>query len=420
MKKTLIAVAALSAMAASAMAANVTVYGVIDTGFHFMHSSPKWSVNVPNVKPNKPNKSTNKFDMATGQNSGSRLGFKGVEELGNGMKVGFILENGFKSDTGADNDARLAFRREANLYVMTDFGTLSLARVGALTSTAGSYNLAKYTPFGGGWADSTLKQADFMLGDRARMDNTVTYVSPSFAGVKAYAQYSFQRGGKETAGNERQNDRYAGFGLTFDQGDFSTALVVDSVLYNYAATNKKDSIGVTWGASYNFGVAKVFAQAQYGKHENAFGFKNSDVLGALKAYSKDLGILGEDNVVQSIKVTNDEGVKGYGLSLGMTAPVAGGTFMAQVNYLDTKSVGDIFGEGYDEDGSAVPGATAKATGKAKNWGAAVAYSYSLSKRTTAYTYASFTQLKKTWSYEAAEAENKTKNTEVGIGLIHKF
>ena len=420
MKKTLIAVAALSAMAASAMAANVTVYGVIDTGFHFMHSSPKWSVNVPNVKPNKPNKSTNKFDMATGQNSGSRLGFKGVEELGNGMKVGFILENGFKSDTGADDDASLAFRREANLYVMTDFGTLSLARVGALTSTAGSYNLAKYTPFGGGWADSTLKQADFMLGDRARMDNTVTYVSPSFAGVKAYAQYSFQRGGKETAGNERQNDRYAGFGLTFDQGDFSTALVVDSVLYNYAATNKKDSIGVTWGASYNFGVAKVFAQAQYGKHENAFGFKNSDVLGALKAYSKDLGILGEDNVVQSIKVTNDEGVKGYGLSLGMTAPVAGGTFMAQVNYLDTKSVGDIFGEGYDEDGSAVPGATAKATGKAKNWGAAVAYSYSLSKRTTAYTYASFTQLKKTWSYEAAEAENKTKNTEVGIGLIHKF
>jgi predicted porin len=418
MKKTLIAVAALSAMAASAMAANVTVYGVIDTGFHFQHSSPKWSTNRPGVKTDKATQSTNKFDMATGQNSGSRLGFKGVEELGNGMKVGFILENGFKSDTGADDDASLAFRREANLYVMTDFGTLSLARVGALTSTAGSYNLAKYTPFGGGWADSTLKQADFMLGDRARMDNTVTYVSPSFAGVKAYAQYSFQRGGKETAGNERQNDRYAGFGLTFDQGDFSTALVVDSVLYNYKATNRKDSLGVTWGASYNFGVAKVFAQAQYGKHENAFGFKNSDVLGAFGAYSKALELEDKLGKGYSLKVTDDEGVKGYGLSLGMTAPVAGGTFMAQVNYLDTKSVGDIFGKGYDKGGTAVD--TAKATGKAKNWGAAVAYSYSLSKRTTAYTYASYTQLKKTWSYKAAEAENKTKNTEVGIGLIHKF
>ena len=419
MKKTLIAVAALSAMAASAMAANVTVYGVIDTGFHFQHSSPKWSTNLPGVKTDKATQSTNKFDMATGQNSGSRLGFKGVEELGNGVKVGFVLENGFKSDTGADDDASLAFRREANLYVMTDFGTLSMARVGSLTSTAGSYNLAKYTPFGGGWGDSTLKQADFMLGDRARMDNTVTYVSPSFAGVKAYAQYSFQRGGKETAGNERQNDRYAGFGLTFDQGNFSTALVVDSVLYNYKATNRKDSLGVTWGASYNFGVAKVFAQAQYGKHENAFGFKNSDVLGAFGAYSKALKLENTFGKGYSLKVTDDEGVKGYGLSLGMTAPVAGGTLLAQVNYLDTKSVGNITGAGYKKDAKD-PTVKAEASGKAKNWGAAVAYTYPLSKRTTAYTYASYTQLKKTWSSQAAEAENKTKNTEVGIGLVHKF
>ena len=418
MKKTLIAVAALSAMATSAMAANVTVYGVIDTGFHFQHSSPKWSTNLPGVKTDKATQSVNKFDMATGQNSGSRLGFKGVEELGNGVKVGFVLENGFKSDTGASDDASLAFRREANLYVTTDFGTLSLGRVGALTSGAGSYNLLKYAAFSTGWGDSTLKQADFMLGDRARMDNTVTYVTPSFAGVNAYVQYSFQRGGKETAGNERQNDRYAGFGLTFNQGDFSTALVVDSVLYNYKATNKKDSLGVTWGASYNFGVAKVFAQAQYGKHENAFGFKSSDVLGAFKAYSEALKIFGK-NDIQSIKVTSDEGVKGYGLSLGMTAPVAGGTFLAQVNYLDTKSDGDIEGFGYDKNGKKV-GDAAKADGKAKNWGAAVAYTYPLSKRTTAYTYASYTQLKKTWSYKAVEAENKTKNTEVGIGLVHKF
>ena len=205
MKKTLIAVAALSAMAASAMAANVTVYGLIDTGFNYQYKK------VGDVK------GVNSFTMATGQNSGSRLGFKGVEELGNGMKVGFVLENGFKSDTGADDDPSLAFRREANLYVTTDFGTLSLARVGSLTSTAGSYNLAKYAPFGGGWGDATAKQADFMLGDRARMDNTVTYVSPSFAGVKAYAQYSFQQTGKEAAGNERQNNRYAGIGLSYEQ-----------------------------------------------------------------------------------------------------------------------------------------------------------------------------------------------------------
>ena len=414
MKKTLIAVAALSAMAASAMAANVTIYGVIDTGFHFQHSSNSWSAS--GVSPDKATPSTNKFDMATGQNSASRFGLKGDEDLGNGMKVGFILENGFKSDTGADDDSNLAFRREANLYVTTNFGTLSLARVGALSSMTGSYNLAKYAAFGSGWGDSTAKQSNFWLNNRARMDNTVTYVSPSFAGIKAYAQYSFQRNGKETEGNERKNDRYAGFGLSYDQGAFSTALVVDSVLYNYSSTNRKDSLGVTWGASYDFGAFKLFGQAQYGKHENDFGFKNSSVLDAFTAYSTALELKDTDKLA----VTKDEGVKGYGLSLGVTAPVAGGTLLAQVNYLDTESNGNIEGTTSTQKDT-----TYYATGEAKNWGISAAYTYSLSKRTTAYTYASYTELKKTWTYKKAKnenysADNKQKVTEVGVGIVHKF
>ena len=401
MKKTLIAVAALSAMAASAMAANVTVYGLIDTGFNYQYKK------VGDAK------GVNSFTMATGQNSGSRLGFKGVEELGNGMKVGFVLENGFKSDTGADDDASLAFRREANLYVTTDFGTLSLARVGSLTSTAGSYNLAKYAPFGGGWGDATAKQADFMLGDRARMDNTVTYVSPSFAGVKAYAQYSFQQTGKEAAGNERQNNRYAGIGLSYDLGAFSTALVVDSVLNKTAKTsNQKDSLGVTWGASYDFGVAKLFAQAQYGTHENALGFKTSHWDKGTKART---GTAYENDY---LKVLSHEGLKGYGISLGMTAPVAGGTVYAQANYLDSKTNSDVVYE------AATAGEPMAESGKGKletkNWGAAVGYAYPFSKRTSVYTFASYSQLKFTGTEGIYSKSEKTKKTEVAVGLIHKF
>ena len=62
MKKTLIAVAALSAMAASAMAANVTVSGVVDLGFAFQ-----------NVK--KGGDTMRTFKMNSGQNSGSRVMF---------------------------------------------------------------------------------------------------------------------------------------------------------------------------------------------------------------------------------------------------------------------------------------------------------------------------------------------------------
>ena len=396
MKKTLIAVAALSAMAASAMAANVMVYGLIDIGFNYQHNKVDGE------------KAVSSFTMATGQNSGSRYGFKGTEELGNGTTVGFLLEGGFESDTGILDETNNVFRREANLYVTTDFGTLSLARVGALTSGTGSYNLLKYAAFGSGWGDSTAKQADFMLGDRARMDNTITYVTPSFSGVKAYIQYSFQRTGKEAVGNERQNNRYAGFGLSFNQGAFSTALVVDSVLNNSKATNKDDSLGVTWGASYDFGVAKLFAQAQYGKHENALGFKTSDL---------DTG--DKDKLNEGyFKVLSNDGIKGYAASLGVTAPVAGGTILAQVNYLDSKTESDVDFE------SAVKGVgklnKGQGSAKTKNYGIAVGYTYPFSKRTSVYSYASYSHMKATLTVANVDSDVKAKVTEVGVGLIHKF
>ena len=47
-------------------------------------------------------KDVDSFTMDSGNASGSRFGFKGTEDLGNGLTVGFILENGFDADTGKD------------------------------------------------------------------------------------------------------------------------------------------------------------------------------------------------------------------------------------------------------------------------------------------------------------------------------
>ena len=407
MKKTLIAVAALSAMAASAMAANVTVYGVVDTGLHYQYQKHK------ELRPGEPTESTSSkmFNMASGQNSGSRVGFQGVEDLGNGAKVGFVLEKGFTSDDGRLGNGGRLFGREANLYVTTDFGTLSFGRVGALTSGAGSYNLMKYTAFSSGWGSTTGAKSAFWLGDRDRMDNTITYVTPSFAGLKAYAQYSFERNGQEAVGNERQNDRYAAFGLTFNQGAFSTALIVDSVLYNYGATNPKDSLGVTLGASYDFSVVKVFAQAQYGKHENAIGLRTSNWNEGTRPAE------GSVATGDYYEVVSDEGFKGYGITLGLTAPVAGGKVFAQANYLDSKTCEDLSADGVGEGDRTIERETFGL--KVKNWGAAVGYEYPFSKRTKVYTYASYNQLKITDRTNSAN-EDKDKQTEVGFGLVHTF
>ena len=90
-KKSLVAVAVLGAVAFSAQAADVQLYGRIDTG-----------VRYTNIDADVANQDdVSKFEMSSGNSTGNRFGLKATEDLGNGMKVGFVLENGFNSDDGA-------------------------------------------------------------------------------------------------------------------------------------------------------------------------------------------------------------------------------------------------------------------------------------------------------------------------------
>ena len=202
MKKTFVAVAVLGAFAGSAFAADVTLYGKIDAGLNYINTNAAHKADV------------NKFSMATGQSSGNRFGLKGTEDLGDGWKVGFILENGFDADTGAlktykKNDGSPAdtklFGREASINVSSDFGKLTMGRTGALSSGLTSTDIVGgYMAFGTGWSQ-TSEMGHFGLSDRTRMDNTVTYQTPRFAGVRVSAQYSFNFADKEAEGNERNN-----------------------------------------------------------------------------------------------------------------------------------------------------------------------------------------------------------------------
>lgn len=391
MKKTLAALAVLGAFAGTAAAADVTVYGVVDLGLNYLHSETTDSSDV------------NSFSMKTGQNSGSRFGLKGTEDLGNGMTAGFVLENGFKADDGTlDQNGRL-FGREAVVYVKGAFGTFAMGRTGALAAGTGSYNLLKYAPFSTGWSN-TATRGNFWIGDRDRMDNTVTYVTPTFAGFKVSAQYSFNRNGQEDSdhnGNERWNDRYAALGASYTFGEFNTALVVDTVLNSYDTTsgNTEDSLGVSWMADYNFGFVKPFVMAQYGKNENKMGV--------------DFATMAKD---YDVKFGSNEGFKGYTLGLGATAPVFGGTLYVQANYLDSETEKDVT----ITDGANITTDQLEA----KNYGFAVGYKYPLSKRTSVYGYGSYSQLelKDTERDPAGDDtyKDRTKQTEFGVGLVHTF
>lgn len=371
MKKTLIAVAALSAMAASAMAANVTVSGVVDLGFNFQ-----------NVKAGD---TTRTFQMKSGQNSGSRVMFKGAEDLGNNVEVGFQLESGFTADNGKLGAESNIFQRESRLYVKTAFGTVHAGRFGALDSGTGSVSIfggSDMAAFGTGWSD--VARTKPILKISSRYDNSIAYQSPTFAGVSLYVMHSLKESDQwkvkdgavnpEDKGNEGRpsSNRYNGIGLKYVNGAFNAAFVASQ--QNYASlgngVNPENGLVYSLGAGYDFGVCKVMAEGQYFD-------------------------MGKDNVPMSASKPQSGVEKGWGTVLSVTAPVAGGKLYASAGYKDAEDtkVSDI---------------------KQKVWNFGLGYTYNFSKRTMFYTAAGYEEVKD------EPADSKTKTTTVITGLVHKF
>ena len=371
MKKTLAAVAVLGAFAGTAMAADVTLYGVIDTGLNWTQTK---STNTTAQD------TTDKFSMATGQNSGARWGLRGTEDLGNGYKVGFNLESSFKSDDGT-MEKRL-FHREALLFVQSDFGELSMGRTGALDAGTGRYNLmgTGASALGTGW-DTVCKSNKILLGTGDRMDNTITYKTPTFAGVTVYAQASLQKDSSKADANHVEGssdaDRYYALGATYMNYGLDLALGVDMFDYGHAWADVDDGYTVTLGGSYDFEVVKAYLGAQYFK----------DIQGTKKGFG-----LAESFTKKTIGIQ----AKGYGITTGVDVPAFGGTF----------KVGALYGEAENVDNSDL---------KLKNYGANVGYVYPFSKRTSLYTAAGYLKTK----LDAAK-DSKTDAYQVTLGLSHKF
>ncbi len=366
MKKTFVAAAVLGAMASTAFAADVTLYGVVDLGLNYTQTKTTGS------------DTQNNFAMGSGQNSGSRFGLKGTEDLGNGYKVGFVLENGFKADTGAFEEGGRLFHREALLFVQSPFGELSMGRTGALDAGTGRYNMlgSGASAMGTGW--DQVGNSDFILkGTKSRMDNTVTYQSPSFAGVTVLAQASLKNDGTKadtdtatyTEGSS-DADRYYGLGVKFNAGALNAGIVgsvSDYSRYDVTAADEDNGYAVGGYVNYDFGMIKPMFAVQYW-----------------------------NGGVEATQGGDFKDTEGYGLVIGATAPVLGGSLKATVGWNDFEDAKNT-----DTDYN--------------NWMVGVGYEYSLSKRTLVYTAAGYKEAK-----TKAATTTKEKTTEVMVGLVHKF
>ena len=378
-KKSLAALAVLGAAAGYASAADVTLFGVVDTGLIYTHQSFDDSKEAD----------VNKFSMDSGVSSASRFGLKGTEELGNGLKVGFKLENGFQSDSGALKSEKRIFDREASVSVYSDFGTLSMGRMGGVGSGAGTYDLVLATAdaFDGG--DNNV----FGFATSDRYDNMVTYQTPKFAGLQATVQYSFNEDSVEETAREGSSavNRYSSAALTGDFGALQTVLAYEFQNYkSFGADEHDDGQIVYLGGNYDCGFAKTFVMGQY--------FKGIQGSGANALAS----------MVKGAKLTTfdtdfDKGVKGFGAHLGTIVPISNGDLTVGAYYVDGKGETSAAGE-EDLDFDYI--------------GLATKYEYRLSKRTSVYLAAGYYKATLDATTKAGEVEEKVG--EVFTGLTHAF
>jgi predicted porin len=249
MKKSLLALAVLGAFAGVASAqSTVTLFGVVD-------------VNARNVK-NGDNDALN--TMSTDGNASSRLGFRGVEDLGGGLSAGFWLEAGLAADTGnmggsngltaPTNGSANIFNRRSTVSLLGGWGELRLGR----DYTPSFWNTTIFDPFGTNGVGAFTNLSNNGLGTNAityvRANNSAGYFLPSnLGGLYGQVQVSAQEGGAVN-GNKQFSGRigYAAgpFNIAVSHGSTDTLQGAAEVKYKHSNV----------AGSWNFGFMNLMAQ----------------------------------------------------------------------------------------------------------------------------------------------------------------
>lgn len=353
MKKSLLGLAVLSSIAGAAAAqSNVTIYGVADAGFEY-------SKGVTTEEKT--------LRLQSGQQSGSRIGFRGTEDLGGGLSAIFTLESGFNIDDGSIGSK--LFSRQAYVGLNSGFGSVKLGR----QQTPLYYALLDVDPFSinlAGGAQRIFGAGLYGADPLFRADNAVTYTTPNFAGLSGTALYAFgEQAGDTTLG------RQVSLGLAYGNGpvnvrvvyhkgnDVSAASTIGAAFPGTAfggALAATDLRTTFVGATYDVGVVKAHL---------GFGDSRADVAG-------------------------DE-FKNRNYLVGLSAPVGTGTVLASWIRNDVRDI--------DE-------------GKTDQF--AIGYTHPLSKRTNLYTSFGYTKNDDAVALRAFEEGESSRV--FNVGLRHTF
>ena len=380
MKKTLIAAAVMAASGVAFAASNVTLYGVIEEGV--VVSKAKHKDTLVNLK--------------SGFDSSNRWGLRGVEDLGNGYSVGFILEQGFTANNGDEGEAGKAFNREAILSVKGGFGSLAFGRTGGL-AFAQSQAIRTGWVFGTGYGAAGWNAIDWVA---KRMNNTISYASPAFAGFTVHAMYS---NGVEADTNKwSDNSHYYGIGVKYNANNMLSSLIFEAV-DNKGTAVPAQTFGDFITEDFYDSVIKEDGDLAYDDVKDDVITKGKNAkktqYGLNFGFEWNLGTITPMFGYQY--VWQDGGNKDHQFGLSAKAPVAGGTVKVGARY--------TFGKN--------DGAKANEEDKHNAWLIGAAYEYPLSKRTIVKSYAGYAHAAKAWKKQYDTSYN---GYQVYLGLCHSF
>ena len=319
MKKTLIAFAALSAIAGMAQAqSTVTLYGVLDLNVG------SYKINAFSATTNVPNP-LSQTNVSSGGLSGSRFGFRINEDLGGGLAAIGNLEGGVSADAGSSAQGGLLFGRQANVgLASTSLGSVTIGRNKSpyYDVTSGTHlgqsifdtasqpnnaisNIAAPANFVAGTKNlsdagllATTKyllsnhdgqsniNSSTALGFNARIDNSIRYTTPTFSGFSASALYGFGENKSATQDASRvisATAQYANGPILGYAGYQSDAVATRS---NGAKPTLEN---ILVGGSYNFVVAKVGASFNRAKLKDV-STVSGGVIGPQKEFAASVAV----------------------------------------------------------------------------------------------------------------------------------
>jgi GBP family porin len=365
MKKSLLVLAVLGTFAGTAAAqTSLSIYGLVDAGLVRENGGPAGDVTK----------------ITSGVQNGSRIGFKGTEDLGRGLQAKFLLEAGINIDDGTSGQSITAvpsqpgsfnartgnnrlFGRQAYVGLGGNWGNVTVGR----QYTPHYLALAETDPFGAGLAGNAANFIPTIL----RMDNTVKYTTPTWSGFTADISYAFGE-----VPDENSQRRQYGFSVGYANGPLLAKLAYHradgdiaeaafpSITPGATAGIPLDEEAKMWmlGGKWDFGVAAAHLAFSKTKAERTLAEDTQDWL------------------------------------LGVSVPFGPGTFLA--SYIKKNDKSDFNAD-------------------ASQW--ALGFTYALSKRTNLYTSYASVDNDRGLTYTAGNAtERGAGDKQFNVGVRHIF